>query len=173
MLITLTKTFCFVKYWALITTQSTIYLSRPHWSFRYLVDKRLIWMCHNEYSCIKSQHIVEHTTRRKATCQSQEFHVTIIPVTSQWWQVFIQDWKKWKSWGANQDFLWVGDDSHYLKVLLWHRQHLYMLECNLASPSVSVTEMWATPGTCPQGAKQALCWSLHSLINLYYTTPPI
>lgn len=70
-------------------------------------------------------------------------------------------------------FFWVGGDCFYFKVLRWHRQHLCTLRYNLPSPSFSVTEMWATPGTCPRGEKQALCWSLHSLINLYYTTPPI
>lgn len=39
-----------------------------------------------------------------------------------------------------------------------YRQHFYMLKCNHRSPltsTCSATEMWATPGTCPQGGKHA------------------
>lgn len=35
-----------------------------------------------------------------------------------------------------------------------------------------VSDTQAAPRTCPPGEKRALCWSLHTLINLYYTADP-
>lgn len=40
--------------------------------------------CVQQHKGIINQHAVVQTTRGQAKCQSQELHVTIIPVTSQW-----------------------------------------------------------------------------------------